>query len=243
MLDNSALLGARLLDLWEQAGRASAERREDLLLAFGQDANLDLPQGLGERNKALLALRTRLLGPHIALQADCPHCASELEFELDCPALLAQLGEPEPDIPQCLEVDSYRLQFRRPCIDDVRASAKQDAAEFSRLLLQRCILDYQAPDDSPMPEALSTALAQRLEQLDPAAQLSLALQCPDCARPWSAPLAPAALLWQELRAEAERLLAEVAALAQAYGWSEEHILAMSPQRRGHYLQLSSGVLA
>lgn len=257
----------RLLRLWEQACEAGPQELEDLLLAFDADgashANARaLPQGLGERNLRLLALRERLLGPQLALLADCPHCASPVEFSLDCRALLRSLNDAkaprEASEEQVLELDGYHLRFRRPVAEDLQVCASAlsqaqppalgpalDSAQFARLLLQRCILDCEPPSEAarlaPLPEPLCQALAERLEQLDPAAHIRLQLHCPDCAQDWSAPLAPAPLLWQELRGQAEQLLSEIGQLARAFGWSEEQVLSLSPRRRQAYLQLCEEV--
>ena len=48
-----------------------------------------------------------------------------------------------------------------------------------------------------------------------------------------------AFLWSEIEACASRLLAEVDALARAYGWRERDILAMSGIRRAAYLDMVS----
>ena len=44
-----------------------------------------------------------------------------------------------------------------------------------------------------------------------------------------------AFLWDEVDVRARRLLDEVHALAGAYGWSEQRILALSEARRRAYL--------
>ena len=69
--------------------------------------------------------------------------------------------------------------------------------------------------------------------------VSFALECPDCGHRWPAPVDVAEALWMEVQRAAERLLAEIDALARAYGWSEEEIVSLSPVRRAAYLQLVS----
>jgi hypothetical protein len=46
-------------------------------------------------------------------------------------------------------------------------------------------------------------------------------------------------LWEELRAQAVRLLHEVHTLARFYGWREADILALSAARRHAYLELAA----
>ena len=54
---------------------------------------------------------------------------------------------------------------------------------------------------------------------------------------WQAALDVAADFWLELHAWARGMLREIHTLARAYGWREADILALSPARRRHYLQL------
>ena len=50
----------------------------------------------------------------------------------------------------------------------------------------------------------------------------------------------ASFVWEEVDAAARRLLGEVHALASAYGWSQEEILALGSQRRAAYMRLIAG---
>jgi len=81
------------------------------------------------------------------------------------------------------------------------------------------------------------ACEDALETLDPNADLALAVHCPDCGGASGAQLDAGILLWDEIDARARTLLAEVHALASAYGWSEGAILALDPARRASYLAL------
>ena len=72
---------------------------------------------------------------------------------------------------------------------------------------------------------------------DPQASVRLALTCPACAHGSERPFDVVAYLWIEVDAWARRTLAEVHALAAAYGWSEREILALSARRRQLYLEL------
>ncbi|MEA2488926.1 MAG: hypothetical protein QOH21_718 [Acidobacteriota bacterium] len=78
------------------------------------------------------------------------------------------------------------------------------------------------------------AVAEALEGED---DLRLAVTCPDCGAAWDVAFDPGAYLWHEVDAAAIRVLREVDALASAYGWSEEQILALSPRRRAVYLRM------
>src|SRR5438876_935260 len=70
------------------------------------------------------------------------------------------------------------------------------------------------------------------------ADVSVALACPACEERWTSLLDLPSYLWTELGAEARRLLADVDALARAYGWSEDVVLALPARRRRAYLELA-----
>lgn len=240
-------MDADLLGLWERAaGLAPLDRDDALLTAWDGPP----PASLGERNAALLRLRTRLFGPAQALRCPCPACGETAEFSIDCEALAATLlpcGAPA-DV-RTLTVEGHRLTYRLPDVHDLRAlSAFDDPAEdgFAQALLQRCLLHVERLDGRPagtLPSAAGTALSQEMEALDPGASIAFDVTCPACRQPWTAPLDPGELVWRELQARAERLLLEVDTLARAYGWNETEVLALSPTRRAAYLQLAGGSLA
>ena len=94
----------------------------------------------------------------------------------------------------------------------------------------------EAVSAAELPEEVVEALGARMEELDPLAWLSLAIDCARCGHQWLVLFDVAALLWAEIAGTAERLLHEVRSLALAYGWSEAEILAMSSARRRFYLQ-------
>jgi hypothetical protein len=85
--------------------------------------------------------------------------------------------------------------------------------------------------------ALEAAMARTVATADPLAEIALNLECPSCAAAWSAPFDIVNFLWDELAAWASRILGEIHTLALHYGWGERDILALSPRRRQHYLDL------
>ena len=76
-----------------------------------------------------------------------------------------------------------------------------------------------------------------MRQQDPGADVRIELNCPVCHHNWTACFDVTTYLWGEIEDWAGRLLADVNALAQAYGWSERDILALSPVRRQLYVEM------
>ena len=223
----------RALALWERAVGMDRWGRGDALLgAIGT-----VPEALGPRNAALIALRSELFGRDWRLRSRCPECGSEIEFAPDSAALAAELKRMAAE-PSTVSVDwqGRSLELRAPTSQDLAAishHADRDAA--ARALLARCI--EGAIDTDELDEAAVEELGARIEALDPGAVVSFRVSCPDCTHGWSAPVDVGEAFWSELQLLAERVLTEVDALARAYGWTEDAVLRLSPMRRAAYLQL------
>jgi hypothetical protein len=239
---------ARLLAAWEEGAARSPARRALLLLAAAYPELSPATLGalpVGRRDSLLLRLRAHLFGPRLDSTATCPACGELLEFSLPLGQLLPPGPEAallEPVRPVLLELDGHRLEARPPTADDLAAlDTLGDPATAESELLHRCLLSARHGERDISADALPTtvlsALSARLAEIDPLADLRLGLSCPACQHAWDAPFDISAYLWRELEVWAQRLLHEVHTLAQAYGWTEDTILALSPARRRHYLDL------
>jgi hypothetical protein len=241
-----ALTEAVLLPLWEEGERAGRLRREALLLAT---AAPELGSGeleqltVGQRNAALLEVHRHAFGARLEGFVRCPACDEPLEVSLgeaEVRAILAsepRLGEHE------LAVDEFELRFRLVTCGDLDAAAgAADTAEARRLVVARCVLEARRAGEAitadELPEEVVVALADRLAALDPQAEISLALSCPQCEHEWRAALDAATFLWNSVSLQARRLLEEVHVLATSYGWTETEVLALSRRRRRAYLELA-----
>jgi hypothetical protein len=230
-----------LLELWERGVTAPRWDRAEALLSASNPAACAT---LGARNSALLALRSRLFGSVQMLRCNCAACGATTEFGIDC-AVLARELLPPPDATglHTLDEEGFCIEFRVPLAADVRSAAgrARAAEDFVRILFERCITrierDGVACDPDTLPLAVSEALSRRLEALEPGAVVSFELTCPECQACWRARMDCADVLWSEVQSRAERVLLDVDALARAYGWTEEDVLALTPIRRAAYLQL------
>jgi hypothetical protein len=194
---------------------------------------------VGERDGRLLDLREQWFGPVLRSVVDCPACGETLEFE--CPTASLRTGERVGPGALSLRMDDWHLTFRLPSTADVAAVAEFDPGNAVRALLARCLLEVDgegATAGQDLPQTLVDALGARMGDADPAADIRMALSCPQCGRAWESNFDIAAYLWLEVEAWGRRTLEDVHRLASAYGWSESDILAMSGTRRQAYLELS-----
>jgi hypothetical protein len=198
---------------------------------------------LGQRDRLLLELRAQLFGDALSASTRCPGCGESLELPLSVGEICGQDTTTDRQSSTFrLQSDGLEIRFRLPNSEDEEAAARQPDPEAGRApLLERCIAKARdgrrAVPVAQLPESAVAVLATRMAELDPLAKLSFSLTCPNCGQEWDEVLDPAAYLWAEIVAAAERLLGEVHTLAQAYGWREADVLALSASRRNEYLEL------
>lgn len=248
-----ALTAAELLSVWER-GRGQTVPARALLLA-GAAANAP-PEtvaalSVGQRDSLLLALRVRLFGARLLSLTACPQCAHELELDFAASEITAPALETLPET-LLVEAAGYEACSRLPnggdliavVTDNQAARGDAQAAACGADLLARCLRWVRRAGDeewlenwAELPPALIAAIAARMEQADPQANVQLDLRCADCGHRWLALFDIVAHLWSELDDWARRTLREVHLLATAYSWREADILALSAQRRQLYLEM------
>jgi hypothetical protein len=221
----------QVLDAWEAGeGRHPLEQALVVLGAAEPGASWDelVALDVAERERRLLEIHERTLGPRLDCAATCPACGEQLEFALDTRALDAAAAPTG-----ALEAGGVR--FRLPDSSDLAlASACADPEEGRRVLAERCALDASGP----LQERAVAAMAERMGTVAGAADTVVALACPACGEGWSALLDLPSFLWAEVAAAARRLMAEVDALARAYGWTEDAVLALPARRRRDYVEMA-----
>jgi hypothetical protein len=238
-----ALSAAEFLDVWEHGlVQPPAQRALTLLALACTETSLDeLAQfSIGQRDAHLLALREQTFGPQLASITNCPVCAEQLEFHVDAADISATSKAPEASL--YLTYAGYGVELRLPTSLDLASLDPTADLETNRQhLLQRCVIAAQRGGMeiavAELPAEVETAIAQRIAEADPQANVQLALTCPKCQHAWQSTLDILSYFWTEIDAWASRLLREVHALASAYGWREAEVLALSPWRRQAYLEL------
>jgi len=244
-----AFTPAELLTVWERGLAEPPARRALALLApvcDGESAAELAELPIGRRDARLLTARELTFGSRLSGLADCPACAAAVEMEFDVAALRVGEDSHAQNAGAALRIEhpTGTVTFRLPNTDDCGALAGVTSEEEARaLLLERCVLTRPVTEgvspDADLSLELATAISARMRDADPQAEIEIDLACPECGHRWSAPFDIASYFWNELAACAQRLVHEVHALASAYGWSEAEILALSPARRGAYLQMIS----
>ena len=234
-----------LLDLWERGlTNPPLQRALDLLALAYPELSLEelreLP--IGQRDTRLLELREALFGPRLNCLTNCPQCGERLEMAFDIAQLRAIPPDSSSDGPYSIVLDDYDVEFRLPNSGDMsRIVDLSDTAETRQTLFEMCVQQARRAgvpiSASDLPSELVLAAGARMAELDPHADMKIALTCPACSSQWSTTFDIASYLWIEINAWAVRLLHEIHCLAFAYGWREPDILSLSPMRRQFYLEL------
>jgi hypothetical protein len=141
-----------------------------------------------------------------------------------------------------LSMDGYEVHFRLPnSYDLLKIDSPKNLLDGQQSLLGNCLISVQKDGISQsldrLPDELVEAIATKMAELDPQAEVFFALACPACNHQWQSPFDIVSFFWSELNAWAIRLLKEVHILAAAYGWQEMDILTMNPYRRQCYLEM------
>jgi hypothetical protein len=236
-LDFSRLHDSALMDLRDDIDSLSRPWRELAVLAECAGAPMatlaQLP--LGSRDRLLLEVRAHLFGRRVDAEMRCDRCGERLDLSFDAGGMLGAADGSLDD--RELVHGSMRLRLRLPDSTDVAAACLAPDAE--DVMLSRCV-DEPAFDVAALRDSdLRTAIAHRLAELDPQAELRLTSTCPACAATCDTLFDPAGFLLAEIVAYTDRLLSEVDQLARAYGWRESEILALGTRRRRRYLEMTS----
>jgi hypothetical protein len=195
---------------------------------------------MGQRDALLLEFYAVHFNATLASQARCPECGADVEIEMSAEDLLT--SETDTGQARCcqVEVDSYGVEIRIPTIGDVLAGmvAGDDPREF---LMDRCVSIVHSARPvagGTLPDAVLAAVEDRLSQLDPLADVQLTITCPECDHRWCEVFDIVEHLWLQLEQQALCMLRDIHVLATAYGWSENEVLQLSPQRRRVYLEMA-----
>ncbi len=221
-----------LIDLAERATQLSAGRWSLALLqaAFPQAIRndlLDLP--VGTRDRLIMAVRARLVAAPLRSEPECTDCGARFELTLmpEDLGLGPDAGQTDPGA-RAVRIEGQELMLRPVRLSDLlEVETMSDIPQAAQLLAERVCGDLCG---LPV-EALETAL----EELDPAADIWLNTQCPDCGAEHSLAFDPVHYTAQELRQSAQQILRDVVDIARAFHWSEHDILALPDSRRTYYV--------
>ncbi len=208
----------------------------DGLLAAGLGESVETLRrwSVGRRLDALVALRQCTSGDVEPVALRCASCQGAFEVDIDLAACRAPVPEDEAACAaQALvvyEVEGATRRARLPTGEDQARWQRERPA--LRLVADSLMADGQPCGDEAQVEALGRALSAR----DPLRELPVQAVCPECGHLAEHRVDLESHLVAAFAVAQRELLGQVAALAEAYHWSEAEIAAMPPWRRLFYLQ-------
>jgi hypothetical protein len=225
---------AEILGLWE-AGRMLHPLDRGLLAARagspGPGGNAaDWP--LGRRNRALAQLHCAVFGGMLRGWARCSTCGEQLEFDFDSQKLIEAPADHEERL-----VSVGDWQFRLPTSRDVAAASAEASESAATLRLLSNCWAGEAPPHASWNDDDVRRIEESMAEADPLAEIRLHFDCPACSAAFDESLDLSSFVWAEIDSRAHAILTEIHELAAAYGWSESAIMALSPARRGAYIEL------
>jgi hypothetical protein len=198
---------------------------------------------MGERDIRLLRIREGTFGPTMRARSACRGCGEVAEFELTTTEVIARGRPSTPDLPADVQDGDMVVSARLPTSRDLARIASLTDPEDAGLELARGCVEAASrggedvPSRSLAPATLG-AVADAIRAADPLAEVLVTVRCPACGDVGETLFDIASYLWDEIAAEARRLIHEVALLARAYGWREQDVLTLAPHRRRAYLELA-----
>jgi hypothetical protein len=186
---------------------------------------------------AALAIRRSWVGDVIRTDTLCPTpgCRERIDVSF---GIADYLGHHRPRRPRGVTgtpdagwftLPQAQVRFRIPTVADLLAASGASLPE--QVLADRCV---EAPGVS---RALARRLDRALAALAPSLDDSLGGACPACGQAMTMRFDPLSYVLAELRTVFSGVYQEVHALAAAYGWPENAILALPRCRRRRYASL------
>lgn len=229
---------ALLLSTWERVYGFSPARRSVALFGLARPDHpmselVALP--IGDRDRALLDLRERLFGSRINSVVACPLCGDKTELAFGVNDIRIPIVRTSDTTSMMVDVDQRQVAMRSLTCADLLAVEVEPSSLQRESLLRRCLSNPDGDELVPLNEPVQKLLVEKLAEADPQADIRIGVACGKCGHGWSAFFDIAGHLWAEIDAWAKRLITEIHALASAYGWAEQDIVAMSPWRRQLYM--------
>jgi hypothetical protein len=239
-----SLSAAELIRMWERGmSQSPVDRALTVLTAVSAESPAELAiLCVGRRDARLVQVYEHIFGRMCAAFAECSRCHERLEYSISTTDLAGRTTEQLDESAVMLEIGEISLQLRPPNTLDLSAVSKCDELSSARrVLAERCIVEArrgETPLDAyTLTDAAVEQVAQCLAKVDPQADILVDLTCPACGHVWQLIFDIESFLWTKVSALAKRLLREVHVLAEAYGWAERDILALTAVRRQFYLEM------
>jgi hypothetical protein len=227
--------GRRSEDLDVDFGAARAETVTEIVVRCTRAPDSDAVWALPVRDRlhALVAVCLVTGWRSLTAALACPGCAELVELELPLDRLAKTADDGAAREPVEVGWRGERFRPRLPTGADLRrwSAAPPGDADLLAALGGPHLVDEEVPTE--LLERVQTALAEA----DPLVDVRVDGRCPGCGAALGAAVDVEQKTVELLRCTQDELVASVAFLARAFGWSEREIVELPPSRRERYLEL------
>ena len=203
---------------------------------------------LGDREALLLHIRRMTFGDKLNCVIDCTNEDCECKIGLDLKLsdlLLPSYQKAQEQYQKTITHKGvkYKVDFRLPTgldQEEIAGIAKEDPEGASDRLIKACILKIDQNGGkcaTQIPSSVYDEVFNRIDQLDPQAEIGFKLKCPECNREFNTILDAGIYFRNELQYNINELYNEIHFLAYHYHWSEHEIMAMSIGKRRLYCDM------
>jgi len=206
---------------------------------------------IGDRICLLLNLRKITFGNYLSCITTCDSCKEKASFEINIDGLLS-LGLDTKQIETenySILTKNFSLKIRPLTVLDQESilsySGKRNFKEKSaEQLLRSCIISSK-PDlpETSLPEEITDAVNLKLNEIDPMADITLDLKCPECDHRIQTPFEVEDFILREIHSQFHSIEKEIHWVALNYKWSEKDILNLPIQKRRRYIELINETLS
>jgi len=224
-----ALRDADLIRIFEAGETGGAAAKADALLAAlcpELDGKARGEISLGDRDRLFWSFKTEWFsrGTQMLAKVKCQSCEEWNSLDLGADFVLPAKTSDEVKVTFAGEDWNLRL----PAQADL-SQVTPDGFPYDRL-------NPQAPWDDP---EFRDAAEAAIEAADPAIDVVIDVQCPECGATTPCAFDALSFLWSDVEARALRVFSDIATLARAFGWSESETLGLTARRRARYVEMVS----
>jgi len=241
----TALSEKDILNIWEMGQRLHLVQTALVILkyAFPEESEDTLAcLSKGARDMLLLNVRVKTFGNRLDGLVNCISCNEQLEISIPAKNIMADNIASHQGKDQIITFRRYQIFYRLPNSYDMAEIVKAvDEKDAVQKLILRCVIKATRNEKKvnlkKLPEYILNKIEEHMADHDLLALIELDVKCNQCGYRSNIDFDIVPFLWAEICTAANRLFYEIHLLARYYGWSENHVLSMTAQRRKKYIEM------
>jgi hypothetical protein len=195
---------------------------------------------LGDINTLILYIRRLNYGNILECAFSCDKCEEDLSFVMDVNSLIPPASFSAQRLCK-LQVKDLVFEIRPVTFSDVFSlntlEPMKKKSDYVLKLIQKCIIKSNVPISKETSRKVINKISDKLEELDPFANIIFKNKCPSCLQPFTIYFSPGEFLLKEIENSLRSFDLEVHLLAFFYHWSLNEIYSIPAKKRKEYVEL------